>query len=698
MTDNPCVLRPEAGPVPFAFLDRSQERAMKSIALALKEAVAQATRSEGLNRNDDMIEPNRISTLFFVSGEPGSGKSSLYLTLRAILNKKERLSTFCEDYLARMPDLKGLDGATIWLEQIDLEVAGDTGENLLAAVLVRIFDVLDDSPGLQSKDCQDAMDQLNDLANDIGIAWDGNLLARAPSLDPQSYSQEVMSAQRARLGTSKRLSKALNTLLKNKCYTCRGEKLFILPIDDFYLKPAASLELLRLLRMISVPNLFFLIMGDIKTMEALFFEKALADWTEVAGPEVFASLETPKKDEILSRVREMRARYLRKLLPVGQRATIEWMSWDEALRYKPTVTGISEDTLTLSKLLSAVPLKSRAEKTIIPNNLLNYLVAPNYSHDHETTVDNNPERNSEEKAGDSTNRVKTYQEAYSALQILDATPREVADLWMCLSELKKREQDPGETIPSYLWTVVDSALIAIEEQDFLTEQQQESVRYAFPSSHKDDLLIETRNFELAHKSSPRLNISLDDVFICKHLAWKFGISNSDSNAPRLSPKYLPPRTAAWIILLHDLVWDWRESSLTQNLVHRLLDKVRTSQVPIAVRENQQSVNRAGWAWYNDNNRWTHFPIPCFTSFRQLDRFLVIWSDSLPANPGPLALDTLVELWGLAAWIAAGPEDRYDKFVKDSSFGKEETGALHTYRETLFEEHTFLSSSIDKRGC
>ena len=67
--------------------------------------------------------------------------------------------------------------------------------------------------------------------------------------------------------------------------------------------------------MVSVPRLFFLIMGDIKTMEALFFEKALADWTNIAGPQVFASLEKRREEEILPRIREMRARYLRKLLP-----------------------------------------------------------------------------------------------------------------------------------------------------------------------------------------------------------------------------------------------------------------------------------------------------------------------------------------------------------------------------------------------
>ena len=708
MTDSPYALRPEAGPVPFEFLNRSQQRAMTAIALALKEAAAQAARSEGSNHRDGMIDPNRMSTLFFVSGQPGSGKSSLYLTLRAILNKKERLSTLCEEYQAKIPDLRGLDGATIWLEQIDLEVAGDTGENLLAAVLVRIFAVLDDSSGLQSKVCQAAMDQLNDLANDIGIAWDGNLLARAPSLDPQSYSQEVMSAQRARLGTNKRLFEALTTLLKNKCYACHGETLFILPIDDFYLKPAASLELLRLLRMISVPNLFFLIMGDIKTMEALFFEKALADWTEVAGPEVFASLETGKKDEILSRVREMKARYLRKLLPVGQRATIEWTSWDEALRYKPTVTDSSGDVSTLSRLLSAVPLKSLDQKSTIPNNLLNYLVAPNYSDDNDPTDDNGPDYKSEEKAKYARNRIKTYREAYSALQILDATPREVADLWMCLSELKERKQDHDEKIPPYLWTVVDSALIAIEEQDFLTEQQQDSVRYAFPTSHKDDLLIETRKFLLASKSSPRLDIACDDVFIRKHLDWKLGISNTASNKSNQgfnehgsSPKHLPPRTAAWIVLLHDLAWDWQQSSLTRNLIHQLLTKIKTPDVSIALEENQPSMEHAGWAWYIDKQKWVHFPLPCVSIFRQLDRFLVIWSDGLTKVHDPIRLDGVVNLWGLAAWIVNGTEDRYLTFVNDQSFSedqslnREEKDNLNGFRERLFRPHRFLIPFVNR---
>ena len=700
MNGSQHALRPEAGPVPLDLLNQSQMRTMNAIVMALRDAAAQAATSQKLPDLHGLVDPNPASRLFFVSGQPGSGKSSLYLTLRAILSKNERYDEIRKEYRRKIPDISELDGATLWLEQIDLEVAGDTGENLLAAVLVRIFAALDESSVSESKACQEAMDKLNDLSNDIGIAWDGNLLARAPSLDPQSYSQEVMGAQRARLDTNKRLFSALNTLLSKKCYACNGEKIFILPIDDFYLKPAVSLELLRLLRMISVPSLFFLIMGDIKTMEALFFEKALADWTAVAGPQVFASLDPQKKDEVLSRVREMKARYLRKLLPAGQRATIEWTTWDEALRYRPTVTGLSYDPLTLSSLLSDISIESMDGLSALPNNLLNYLVGPPYleptAQTHGSRSDDVNGRASEpiEKAEPIKSRFKTFREAYSALLILDATPREVADLWMCLFELREREGDHGETVPRYLWTMVDFALLAIEEQDFLTEQQQDSVRYAFPTSHKDDLLIETGKFKLAPKVSPRLDVSLEDIFVRKHLDWKLGISNTGYDIPpEHTQKHLPPRTAAWIILLHDLAWNWQQNSLTQNLVHGLLREIKSSDVLIGQEKNLPGAKDSGWAWYIYNGKWVHFPFPCFGIFRQLDRFLAIWSEGLRKNSGPLPLDVVVDLWAYAAWIATGPEDRYIKFVEDPSCSKKEKADLNEFRVNLFQAHEFLGTSV-----
>ena len=693
MNDSRYALRPEAGPVPFDSLHRSQRDAMKAIIVALNEAKTLATSTARTEGQQYLVDLDRVSRLFFVSGEPGSGKSSLYLTLRDILSDHKLPEDDRKKYVDKFPFLEHLSGATRWLEQVDLEVAGEKGENLLAAVLVRISDALGSSSKVVSHACQEATTLLEELANDIGIAWDGNLQARASSLDPHSYSQEVMSAQRARLGTNKRLRQALDTLSEKECYGCTGETLFILPIDDFYLKPAASLELLRLLRMISVPRLFFLIMGDIKTMEALFFEKALADWTEVAGPQVFASLDERREREILPRAREMKARYLRKLLPVAQRTTIEVMEWKEALWYMPAVTKPLGSARKLSCLLSDVRICWTGKPNDASRNLLNYLVAPNV-----------PEGETEDGANE-------FREAYSALQILDATPREVMDFWMCLRELKKSEPSCKDRAPAYLRKVFEFVLFAIEEQDFLTEKEQELLRFAFPSSYKLDLQVTTDNIALKPTVGPKIEVSSSDVSVCKHFVWEIRISDvDDKKSMSLMP--LPPRPAAWIILLHDLVWNWRQESIAKNLVCELLKEIRKSRISLTSKEDATppedpekaltSPENPGWAWYSHENEWLHFPLPNLDTFRQLDRFLMVWNAVLPCpdSKKPLNLDTLVRRWVFAAWIAAGPEDRYEKFATDKdekdryekfAADKDEDRKLNAYMSTLLKDDRILEA-------
>ena len=88
MSNDDYVLRPEAGPVGPALLNRSQREAFCAIVAALAEAKRLAGKSAG---DPGAIQRDRVSRLFFVSGQPGSGKTSLYLTLRAILDQKERI-------------------------------------------------------------------------------------------------------------------------------------------------------------------------------------------------------------------------------------------------------------------------------------------------------------------------------------------------------------------------------------------------------------------------------------------------------------------------------------------------------------------------------------------------------------------------------------------------------------------------------
>ena len=227
MNERNFALRPEAGPVPYESLIECQKDALGKILTTLAEAQQPVTDAK---EQQKPFSQHRMSRTFFVSGEPGSGKSSLYFTLREILKKESSLSELRMKYPEKFGSLEGLAPAAIrWLELIDLEVAGDEGENLLAAVLVRISRALDIRPGGDSTACQDAINQLEILANDIGIAWDGNLRARAASLDPDSYSQEVMNAQRARLRINERLRKALDKLSKEGVTVAPGKRYSFCP-------------------------------------------------------------------------------------------------------------------------------------------------------------------------------------------------------------------------------------------------------------------------------------------------------------------------------------------------------------------------------------------------------------------------------------------------------------------------------------
>lgn len=703
MNDTRYALRPEAGPVPLDSLNRSQHKALAAIVTAVSQALIDARMPQPSTSASDpsAIDTHRASRLFFVSGQPGSGKSSIYATLRYVTapsmeRPDGQHKGIHHEYVKEFPTLSLLTGKTRWLEPIDLEVTGDHEDNLLAAVLVRIFDVIDRSSPTASAACRDAMEELCELGNDIGIAWDGNLKARGGSLDPDSYSQEALRSQQARLSTNSRLRSALDALFDNNCYGFSSEDLFVLPIDDFYLKPKASLELLRLLRMISVPRLFFLIMGDIKTVEALFFEKALADWVAVAGPEIFSTLRKRTKQEVMPKAREMKARYLRKLIPAGQRANIEWTEWDEALRSTPPPTPArSTATQPLCNLLSAVRIRWDDEPDELNRNLLNYLVSPLL--DRITPCQTKDHLALPGPGNGKRNAVNKFREAYSGLQILDGTPREILDLWIQLQKFCQRAQTKGSTSDDdYLRMLIEYAIPTMEEQDFLTEKDQEILRFVFPTSTRDDLQLRTHMLHLRPKFSPWQLEDDGDVLVRRHLDWRLGVSRPKQpakgrradNSDRSSPMehhysdyddgnhkwYLPPRLAAWIILLHDLTWKWERDSVLENLVRRLLWSVTDSTASIESPRDLKTTH-PGWAWYRrmesggSRNRWAHFPLSGIDTFRQLDRFLAIWSYGPAVGRGqtgspPVNATAAAKKWAMAAWIVRnGSEGIYEKYVK-----------------------------------
>jgi hypothetical protein len=749
--------RPEARPVPFWKHPKRAKEALRLIIRALKTTAENVKGSKGI-AGDPSLDPNRASRIFFVSGEPGSGKSTLYLTLRAMLSKGEK--AYSEGY----PDpnsLSELQGVVRLLDPIDLEVAGDEGENLLAAVLVRLIEVLDKpdavSNAVLSESCKGAIKELEELATDIGIAWEGNLKARAGELDPDTYSVEVMRTQRARLRVNDRLSKALNELAEHKCYDCDSDTLFVLPVDDFYLKPEASLQLLRLLRMISIPRLFFLVMGDINTVEALFIEKSLRDWTAVAGPTLFPS-RSERLDQALTRARELRARYLRKLLPPAQRETIEAMDWHEALNFE---VGLPERNAVAVEILQELLLRVNLDPPFPQGeskteDLLTFLVSPSLpplsseeKQRRENRAKGTEDAEKETQAELDLNRSRA---AYTALQILDATPREIMDLGSELREVIRKKQERDELkkrgnvtadkdTPLLLSAVRDIVNLVREEHSFLNEKAQEVLGGVLPTRtySPEDINFQMERLSLRPSSRPWKTPDKEKLWFRNHRSWDLGVNlrfderKADEEVAKDPFDKLPPRPAAWFILLHDLAWKWNPDSLSENLVTRLWDeanrcwewKPKTSEIASPTdqesgsqdesnkdqiakpreekREPIPSEDFRGWAMWRSETKWKHLPIPKFELFRDLDRFLFIWSEGLGSlgKPEHAEIEKLVNLWKLAGRtvlldsfrdFAEGGDDWYKDFAE---------GGTNWFKEFMeIEDGTFMErfeKFKEKRG-
>lgn len=297
------TLRPEARSVPWCQLDSAQRDALgRMIALlnaALNDLHAQKGRREpgpGL-----VLDSDRSSRNVFLSGERGTGKTTVLLSLReacywakldqtapagyvdtddpAVRKILEDLWTTLQTFASRL----------VWLEPIDMESL-PASTNLLAAILARIdkavkpdetssgsesrgvgagraaYGLLDPSP-----DYQQAMMALQELMTSVALAWDGNITQRAGSLDPDTYAVEVMRAEQARLSLNQKMNHVLDQLAR-KVFDRGGTRdpLLVLPVDDFDLNPPRSLDLLRLLRAISVPRLFNIVLGDLRVAEVVF--------------------------------------------------------------------------------------------------------------------------------------------------------------------------------------------------------------------------------------------------------------------------------------------------------------------------------------------------------------------------------------------------------------------------------------------
>lgn len=145
---NSSRLRPEAQPFSWKQLDTQQQAAAVRVMEFLQAAVEQADLHIGQMHTfpGDILDTSRFNRVLTISGERGTGKTSVLLSVRKMFRDLVRGDSKPEDPNPAAEMAQGLHTNVRWLETLDLEPLPNP-TNLLVAILVRIIDLVEDIAG-----------------------------------------------------------------------------------------------------------------------------------------------------------------------------------------------------------------------------------------------------------------------------------------------------------------------------------------------------------------------------------------------------------------------------------------------------------------------------------------------------------------------------------------------------------------------
>lgn len=547
--------RPEARPLSWAALVGPERDAFAAILQHLAEAARRVTADPQVKRPPKpsprmpvVLDPERANQIVFLNGARGTGKTTVLLSLLAAFGNPEEYGPEKGDVRTQLDDTHR---RVFWLEPLDMEPL-PSGTNLLAALLARIEKVLSDivpgrapdaSPHSKSEPVgylapgfgEKVSLALQRIQADVALAWDGNLLERRAHLDADTYAQEVLRVERARLGLNSKLRKVLD-MIASEVLGPLGHQgpLFVLPVDDFDLNPARALELLQLLRMVAVPNLLTLCLGDLAHVEALFGLRLTGDLVGLTRAGALGDFLPYPALDIGASTAALAAAAVRKLIPPMQRVDLGFVPTYEALDLRDA----NGEGACLRDLLARIALalpENRAWQRRRLKNLADFLLFPGIA---EPRI---------RKRGPQT-RQMAY--AYSASHLLNAPIRWLVDFRAQLAGLLVNGGGKKQS-PSLLDLVAQATRTALSEDDTiqpgLRYWAKESVHLE-PSGHW--LLDATR---LQAGRQLRRGTALDSgthTLVVRGQAGWFVTPRSRASGREM--RFLTSATVAMLILLHDL--------------------------------------------------------------------------------------------------------------------------------------------------
>ena len=532
-------LRTEARPADWKDLDATQKEAFEIIIQMIVEAVDGVDQTDDVSSEDkvDWLSTNRASRTGVISGGRGTGKTTLLASLIKATKSNDAYTSGQQMPKGVLESLLKVRRRIIWLEPMDMETI-PAESNLLASILVRVEDVISrlGNIGFGGKSIKDsdymgpsllgpgpefnsALLDLQRIQNAIALAWEGNLQEHSSQIDPDAYAVELLRSENARLSVNKNLDEVLNMVAQKILWTANIQNpLFLLPVDDLDLNPLACLKLLRLLRMISVPRIFSLILGDVYVAEVVMNLKLSGDLAQATNRGVFSpQLLSLSSDEIAAVAGEISANAMRKLIPPNQRIYLENMRVLEALNFRPLTTKNNE--MTFHHLLSEYPiffegnnpfrkLETDVDGTV--RNLKDFLLVrplsmkPSYLEQAGSATGGASTQTGTYKKGGTVTSSDIEQSIYTGLSFLKGTPRAISDLWFALGHLIRFKDEQQQ----YNSRMVGNYEFQQNANEILHKKLIEAV-----ATHCRDILLEERGISptqrIRFKDSIRRNIKGD---------------------------------------------------------------------------------------------------------------------------------------------------------------------------------------------
>jgi hypothetical protein len=530
-------LRTEALPLAYAALDNAQRQAMTTIVGLLHSAVQQlrpGREATPASMGHFPLDIDRSSRIAMLSGERGTGKTTVLLSIIKACNdlrggsarrprrEEEQVKPGDEMPNDLQQELLAVARRTVWLEPIDMEPM-PTSANLLAAILARVGAAARtarsaplgaEAPvgrrGLLGREReQDPLVELRRLQAVVATSWEDVPPGRRAHLDPHAYAAEVLQAENDRLSLNEKLGKVLDDLAG----LFDIDPQFVLPIDDFDLNPARSLELLRIVRAISVPRLFTLVLGDQRVAEMIVrlgFTGTLADLAGRAG--VVGPLEATGAD-LRSMSAELASHLVRKLIPPSQVIRLERMTVLESLWYRPP--GAAEGR-RLCELLADCPLafEGTALRDLVTNLWDFFFTCPTPA---PGSAPARPALVTAPAPTSQDNVTRAHKSgAYTVRSVFRAAPRRVADLWLTLEQIQRpapyssdAEESPASRYQRLLTLVNRHARASVAEDGQLSADMRQLLQDAIGQETEGEGLLDSEVIVAEPRDRHEFSVELD---------------------------------------------------------------------------------------------------------------------------------------------------------------------------------------------